>query len=56
MGLRTITGLSKEGRWWQSRAMKEKAEKEIENLGKNPNSIFKFVKSMQKDVEGVHNA
>ena len=36
-------------------AMKDEAEKEIENLGRNPNNIFKFVKSKQKvgkDVAG----
>ena len=32
-----------------ARTMKDEAEKKIENLGRNPNNIFKFVKSMQKD-------
>ena len=30
-------------------AMKDKAEREIENLSKNPNNIFNSVKFMQKD-------
>ena len=34
-----------------ARAMKEEAEKE--NRGRNPNNIFKFVKSMQKDGKDV---
>ena len=36
-----------------ARAMKDEAEEEIENLDKNPDSIFKFVKSMQKNNKDV---
>ena len=32
-------------------AMNEEVEKQIENLGRNPNNIFNFVKSMQKIVK-----
>ena len=34
-------------------AMKNEAEKKIENLGRNPNNIFKFVNSMQKNGKDV---
>ena len=37
------------------RAVKNEAEKDIENLGRNPYNIFRFVKSLQKDGKVVEN-
>ena len=38
-----------------ARAKKGEANTEIENLGKNPTNIFKFVKFLQKDILNRHN-
>ena len=47
--------LKKKAKKVVARTMKIEAEKELNELGKTPNSIFKFLKSMKrdgKDVEG----
>ena len=36
-----------------ARAMKVGAEKEMEDFGKMPNNVFKFVKSMKKDGRDI---